>query len=195
MTETRTTAATGGQKGVKPEQFHTMPAEAVFELARVYSYGAGKYADYNFHLGYEWSKTFNAMMRHAWLFWSGETYDKESGLNHMAHVAWHAKNLVMYSQNYSQYGELDDRPTGPAAEYQRAPDLSTSGPTYEELLQQQMDDFRLAEDNYMGCSDEQCCPYPDPEDFGLRWNSGAAMWEFTEQAHEWAIRMTEREVA
>lgn len=114
--EVRVTSDTGGQKGRKPEQFYTMPPEAIFELARVYRFGAGKYADYNFRLGYDWSLSFDALMRHAFEFWSGKDLDEESGLNHMAHVAWHALNLVLFSQYHRA---KDDRPTGPAAEYER----------------------------------------------------------------------------
>lgn len=118
MSEVRKTAATGGQKGEKPEQFHTIPYEALAELARVYKFGASKYADYNYRLGYEWSLSFNAMMRHAWAFWGGEDTDEESGLNHMAHVAWHALNLVLFAElGADVYGELDDRPSGPAADF------------------------------------------------------------------------------
>lgn len=113
MTERRVTNdKTGGAKGTKPEQFHTIPIQALLELARVYGMGAEKYSPYNFHLGYEWSLSFNALMRHALAFWDGETNDPESGANHMAHVAWHALNLAFYSMNEA-YAELDDRPDGP----------------------------------------------------------------------------------
>ena len=124
MSEERITSDTGGQKGKKAEQFHTMPYEALAELARVYSFGMGKYAQYNFRNGYEWSLSFDALMRHAFAFWSGETDDEESGLNHMAHAAWHCINLVLFSIKKSQEGEVmtvyeqqDDRPTGPAADF------------------------------------------------------------------------------
>ncbi len=116
MSEERITSASGGQKGRKPEQFHTMPVEALFELARVYSFGTRKYADYNYRLGYDWSLSFNAMMRHAFSYWKGEDKDPESGLNHMAHVAWHALNLILFAeQNLGK----DDRPSGMYAEYRR----------------------------------------------------------------------------
>lgn len=115
--ETRITSSTGGQKGSKPEQYHTMP-ESLAELARVYEFGARKYADYNYRLGYPFSLSFNALMRHAWAWQWGEDNDPESGLNHMAHAAWHALNLVMFSQ-HEQYEPFDDRPHGVAAEYKR----------------------------------------------------------------------------
>ena len=97
MSEVRITSETGGQKGQKPVQLHAIPWESLQELGRVYAYGAEKYADYNFRKGYDWSLTFDAMLRHAFAFWSGEDKDRESGLHHMAHVAWHALTLLLYS--------------------------------------------------------------------------------------------------
>ncbi len=106
MTEQRTTSHSGGQKGIKPEVFSSMPVDAVFELARVYNHGVQKYEAHNYRKGYEWSKSFDAMMRHAFLFWGGEDIDQESGLHHMAHASWHAMNLVQSSLDHP---EFDDR--------------------------------------------------------------------------------------
>lgn len=114
--EVRITSETGGQKGSKPEKYYTIPPEALAELARVYSFGMEKYAPYNYRLGYDWSLSFDAMMRHAWEFWRGNDNDEESGLNHMAHAAWHALNLVLFSAGVG-YDQHDDRPGGPKADY------------------------------------------------------------------------------
>lgn len=137
--ETRVTASTGGQKGSKDEQYHTIPVDALAELAKLYKFGAIKYADYNFHQGYPWSLSFNALMRHAFAWWGGKDIDDcpadaegcafdveltgdpekcitHSGLDHMASVAWHALTLLMFKLRHP---ELDDRVTGPAAEFRR----------------------------------------------------------------------------
>ncbi len=114
--ETRITSETGGQKGQKNVRLHAIPWESLQELGRVYAYGAGKYADYNFRKGYDWSLTFDAMLRHAFAFWSGEDKDRESGLHHMAHVAWHALTLLLYS--ITGRG-TDDRPPVAAVEEQK----------------------------------------------------------------------------
>jgi hypothetical protein len=98
-TEIRITDAnTGGQKGKKLTQLGALDPLAVIEISRVAGMGADKYAPYNYMKGYDWSLSFNAMMRHALLFWAGEDQDPESGLNHMAHCAWMALCLVSFSE-------------------------------------------------------------------------------------------------
>lgn len=111
------TSSTGGQKQAKREQFHTIPAEALFELSRLYEYGSSRYAPYNFRRGYDFSLSFDALQRHAWLWWNGEDVDPESGLSHMASVAWHALTLLMMVQSEDMVGEFDDRPNGPKADW------------------------------------------------------------------------------
>jgi len=109
--ETRVTdEATGGQKGKKLTQLGSLDPVALIELARVAGMGANKYAAFNYLKGYDWSLSFNALMRHALLFWAGETHDPESGLNHMAHAAWMALSLVSFSER--DLG-TDDRPETP----------------------------------------------------------------------------------
>jgi len=93
---------TGGKKGVKPERFDLIPVEPLEEIARTYGYGAQKYDPANWMKGYDWKLSFGAMMRHAWAFWRGETYDKESGLHHLAHVSWHCMTLIWFTKHYPQ---------------------------------------------------------------------------------------------
>lgn len=97
---------TGGEKGVKPERFDLVPVEPLKQVARIYGYGAAKYADRNWENGYEWSKSFAALQRHAWAFWGGETIDPESGLPHLASVVFHAMAMMEWA---STHPELDDR--------------------------------------------------------------------------------------
>lgn len=135
MTETRTTSSTGGQKGVKAERYDLLPFDALDEVARLYAYGALKYDDHNWRRGYEWSKSFASMMRHARAFWMGETYDvcpggAESGecpyeqmfdengvwthcsfhsqCHHLACVEFHANALIVFTDAFP---EFDDRPS------------------------------------------------------------------------------------
>lgn len=93
-----TDEATGGQKGKKLTQIGALDPLALIVIGRVAGMGAEKYAAFNYLRGYDWSLSFNAMMRHALLFWSGEDRDPESGLNHMAHAAWMALSLVSFSE-------------------------------------------------------------------------------------------------
>lgn len=104
--EIRTTSSTGAQKGVKPEAFALLPVEALEEVARHYWKGAEKYAAHNWRKGYEWSKSYSALQRHANAFWRGENIDQETGSHHMAGVVFHALSLITFT---SEQPEFDDR--------------------------------------------------------------------------------------
>lgn len=106
--ETRVTnALTGGEKGAKPEAFALIPVEPLRELARVYGYGAGKYAPRNWEKGYDWSLSESALLRHVMAHWSGETRDPETGLHHLAHAMFHCCAMIEWAETHP---ELDDRP-------------------------------------------------------------------------------------
>jgi len=89
-------------------RFDLIPVRSLEEVAGLYTMGAKKYADRNWEKGLSWSRCFAAMMRHAWAFWRGETFDKEDGQHHMASVAWYALAFIEYEYTHP---ELDDRPT------------------------------------------------------------------------------------
>jgi hypothetical protein len=98
------------EKGLKYDEgktnFALIPARPLEEVAKVYTFGAKKYEENNWRKGMKWSRTFGAMMRHAWAFWKGETYDSESGLHHLAHVAFGCLTLIEYQKTQR---EFDDR--------------------------------------------------------------------------------------
>lgn len=108
MTEVRTTSSTGGQKGTKPERYDLIPVEALDIMARLYANGAEKYEAHNWRKGYEWSKSYASLMRHATSFWKGEDIDEEMGLPHLAGVAFHAFALMVFM---IEHPEFDDRYT------------------------------------------------------------------------------------
>lgn len=89
-------------------RYDLLPGDGLHELVRVYTAGAAKYAPRNWEKGMSWSRCFGSLMRHAWAWWRGERLDPESGLPHMAHVAWNALALVTYELR--QVG-ADDRPS------------------------------------------------------------------------------------
>lgn len=89
-------AATGGEKGAKLTQLGALDPISLIETARVAGYGANKYAPFNYLKGYDYSLSFNAMQRHALLFWAGEDRDEESGLYHPAMAAWHGMTLTSF---------------------------------------------------------------------------------------------------
>lgn len=106
--ETRVTdTTTGGQKGTKLTRAGALDPVALIEVARIAGMGADKYAAFNYLRGYDWHLSFDAMMRHAMLFWAGEDRDEESGLLHMGHAAWHALALISF---YHRGVGNDDRP-------------------------------------------------------------------------------------
>ena len=111
MTEVRTTSSTGGEKGVKPERHDLIPRRAVGVIARVFGFGAKKYADHNWRKKYEWGKSIAAMQRHIDAFVDGETYDEESGLPHLAHAGFHILVLLTWLEEDGEGvdNEFDDR--------------------------------------------------------------------------------------
>lgn len=102
-----TDATTGGQKGSKLTQLGALDPVALIEVAKVAGMGAAKYAPFNYLKGYSWALSFNALQRHAMMFWAGEDIDEESGLPHMAHAAWHALALISF---FDRDLGTDDRP-------------------------------------------------------------------------------------
>lgn len=106
--ETMTTSSTGGRKAVKRARFDLLPARALWEVAEHFGSGAEKYGDSNWEKGIEWSKFFQAMQRHAWLFWSGEDYDPGMNSKHLAAVVFHALVLM---ESMEIHPEFDDRLT------------------------------------------------------------------------------------
>lgn len=103
---------TGAMKGRKDVELFTAPPYALQEYGKVCSYGSnGKYAPNNWRLGFNWSLSADAMLRHYLAWVGGEDLDPESGLHHLAHAAWHCLVLVQYSKDHP---ELDDRFGGPA---------------------------------------------------------------------------------
>lgn len=106
MTEVRSVSATGGEKGTKDERFDLIPTTALAKVARHFGIGARKYAEHNWRKGYEWSKSYAALQRHANQFWAGEDLDEETGSPHMAAVAFHALALLTFMDEQRPF---DDR--------------------------------------------------------------------------------------
>ena len=88
------------EPGLRDDQdkprYDLIPALPLDELAKQYSFGALRYGDRNWEKGMSWSRVFGSMMRHAWAWWRGEAFDKESKCHHLAAVAWGAFALMEY---------------------------------------------------------------------------------------------------
>lgn len=107
--EVRITSNTGGEKGQKLARFDLIPQGPLWELAEAYGRGAEKYDDRNWERGYDWSLSYAAMHRHAAQFWMGQDRDMETGIPHLASVAWHAFALLQFTQQ-QRYKAFDTRP-------------------------------------------------------------------------------------
>lgn len=108
--EVRTTSSTGGEKGVKPERYDLIPTGPLAALARLYGKGSEKYAAHNWRKGYEFSKSYSALMRHLQTWQSGEEdVDPEMGESHLAAVIFHAMALMEFQEKHPQF---DDRYKG-----------------------------------------------------------------------------------
>lgn len=98
------------EEGIKHDdgklRMDLVPQGALFELAKVYTYGAKKYGDNNWRKGLKWGRVLAAIMRHLGKWAMGEERDKESGLLHLAHAAWGCFTLIEYAFSHPQ---LDDR--------------------------------------------------------------------------------------
>lgn len=69
------------------------------------------YPDHNWALGLKYSRVFSALLRHLWKWWRGETFDEESGLNHLAHAACCLMFLIHYTRDENgAYNRFDNRP-------------------------------------------------------------------------------------
>lgn len=110
--EVRTVSITGGAKGVKPARFDLVPVGPLTQLAILYGNGAAKYAAHNYRLGYDWSMSYAAAMRHLTEFWDGADYDDEMKVPHVINAVFHLFALCEFLMNPEKYGRFDDRYTG-----------------------------------------------------------------------------------
>jgi hypothetical protein len=106
--EVRQVSSTGGEKGAKPEAYDLIPWDALDHVARVYGFGASKYADHNWRKGYNWSLSIAAAFRHMKAYAMGEDYDPESGELHPAHAVFHMLALLAWHGD-ERFAQFDNR--------------------------------------------------------------------------------------
>jgi hypothetical protein len=88
-----------------------IPGEEVFgELleieARVFGYGAKKYAAWNWTKGMPWSVPVACIIRHLVAIERDELNDPESGLPHAGHIACNIRMLAFYLDHYPEGDDL-----------------------------------------------------------------------------------------
>lgn len=89
-------------------RYDLLPPEPLEELCKVYTWGAEqKYEPRNWEKGINFGRRFSSCMRHLWVWWRGEDFDKESGLHHLAHAAWNIFALLTYVMR--GMNQFDDR--------------------------------------------------------------------------------------
>jgi hypothetical protein len=88
-------------------RYGLLPPEPLEEIIEVLEFGARKYGDYNWTGGIEFSRLWNAALRHLWAWWRGEDNDPESGRSHLAHVGCCMLFLLHHAKRKRH---LDDRP-------------------------------------------------------------------------------------
>lgn len=89
------------------EFFDLVPVEGVKAVAAILGFGARKYAPRNWEQGMDWSRPFDAALRHLNAWWSGESNDPDSGYSHL----WHATCNIFFLIAYEARSKgRDDRP-------------------------------------------------------------------------------------
>jgi hypothetical protein len=88
-----------------------LPLKAIQEIGKCVTYGQVKYGDNNWRTGMAWSRLIGASMRHLFSWCTGETYDPESGINHLAHAATNILFLLEYqiTESYTQFNDIWDQ--------------------------------------------------------------------------------------
>ncbi|MEI2420001.1 dATP/dGTP diphosphohydrolase domain-containing protein, partial [Arthrospira platensis SPKY2] len=89
-------------------RYDLVPPEVEEAIAKVLTFGAAKYGERNWELGMAWGRPYAALRRHMASWWSGETFDPESGLPHTWHAACCLAFIIAFEQR--KIG-TDDRPT------------------------------------------------------------------------------------
>lgn len=99
------------QGGVKFDEekarYELIPPEALEALATLYTKGAKKYGDRNWEKGMSMTRLFGALMRHAWDWLRGISYDPETKAHQMIAVAFNAFGIYVYEIRKTG---TDDRP-------------------------------------------------------------------------------------
>lgn len=88
------------------ENKYTFIADGKWEdVARVFEFGANKYAKHNWRNGLQFSETLDSLGRHLLKMMAGEVIDSESRLPHIGHYRWNALALM---HMFEQHPELND---------------------------------------------------------------------------------------
>lgn len=85
---------------------HLLNQDALLETAKVFGFGAEKYAKHNWRKGIPLTRILDGVMRHCIELQKGNDIDPESGLPHAAHAI---AGLMMFMGINKDSPEFDDR--------------------------------------------------------------------------------------
>jgi hypothetical protein len=97
----------GTKNDAEKTMFQLLTWTFIEDIAKVMTFGAVKYGDYNWQQGIKTSRLWGAVFRHLVAVLKGETEDKESGISHLAHAAC---NLMFLYWMMRERPDLDDQP-------------------------------------------------------------------------------------
>jgi hypothetical protein len=96
----------GHKDSGKTELQYILAMKGLDEVAKVGSFGAKKYDQWNYMAGMPWMKLAGSIARHLTDWIRGHDKDEESGLHPLAHLVYDALMLLEY--DYRKVGK-DDR--------------------------------------------------------------------------------------
>jgi len=108
MNETKQESGEGTKFDGEKIRLDLIPPAATEGIGLVLTFGAKKYAAYNWAKGIHYSRILGAIKRHLLAIEKGEDVDPESGLLHIDHIACNAAFLQTF-QRYDKYKKFDDR--------------------------------------------------------------------------------------
>ena len=98
---------TGGTKNDQAKLDYSLVSKNTMDAVSIaLMYGANKYKRFNYLAGFKYSRLLASLGRHLHQLQSGEDYDSESGLHHLAHIMANGQMLL---DNLAQGTLADDR--------------------------------------------------------------------------------------
>lgn len=90
---------------------HDLPLDVMNQWLEVLDFGAVKYDRNNWKKGMQYSRLYDAALRHMSAFWEGEEMDPETKLPHLAHAMCNIGFLMWYRIWRKEFSNAeDDRP-------------------------------------------------------------------------------------
>ncbi len=83
-----------------------LESDDIAEATHVFTYGAVKYAKFNWLKGMQWSVPLACAVRHSLKILNGEDVDDESNRKHTGHIVCNILMLIHYSKHYKKGNDL-----------------------------------------------------------------------------------------